>query len=190
MALTTWCPAHGESCASVSIIPLWPWGSTSFGAVSGSGTYVRKPSLRCSMCLREWSMRSSEDVFRSEVEMGCVNGSDRWAAMVRSDGSTVWRVRRLSAANWGDRATWEEAGVRTPVACWRRVTAATEVLCGRAWNVQDSPCKAPALGRASVCHLSLCLVLVVVNDLWIFSNKRSCHVQGWWLWGTFLNEIA
>ncbi len=32
--------------------------------------YVRTPSLRCSMCLIEWSVRSSEDVFRSEVEMG------------------------------------------------------------------------------------------------------------------------
>ncbi len=26
-------------------------------------------------------------------------------------------------------------------------------------------------------HLSLCLVLVDVNDLKLFSNKRSCHVQ-------------
>ncbi len=32
--------------------------------------YVRTPSLRCNMCLIEWSVRSSEDVFRSEVEMG------------------------------------------------------------------------------------------------------------------------
>ncbi len=46
------------------------------GHTSGSGTYVRTPSLRCSMCLIEWSVRSSEDVFRSVVEMGCVNGSD------------------------------------------------------------------------------------------------------------------
>ncbi len=53
-----------------------PWGSTSFGAVSGSGTYVRTPSCRCSMCLTEWSVRSSEDVFRSEEEMECSNGSD------------------------------------------------------------------------------------------------------------------
>ncbi len=44
--------------------------------MSGSGTYVRTPSRICSMCLIEWSVRSSEDVFRSEVEMGCVNGSE------------------------------------------------------------------------------------------------------------------
>ncbi len=53
-----------------------PFGTTSFGAVSCSGTYVRTPSLRCSMCLIEWSVQSSEDVFRSKVEMGCVNGSE------------------------------------------------------------------------------------------------------------------
>ncbi len=46
----------------------------SFGAVSGSGTYVR--SRRCSMCLTEWSVQSSEDVFRSVEEMECSNGSD------------------------------------------------------------------------------------------------------------------
>ncbi len=45
-------------------------------AQSGSGTNVRKPSLKCSMCLREWSVQSLEDVFRSEAEMGCVNGSE------------------------------------------------------------------------------------------------------------------
>ncbi len=49
----------------VSIIPFWPWGTTSFGAVSGSGTYVRTRSCRCNMYLTEWSVRSSEDVFRS-----------------------------------------------------------------------------------------------------------------------------
>ncbi len=48
---------------------------------------------------------------------------------------------------------WEEAGVCAPVACWQRVTAATEGLCGRAGNVQDSPCNAPALARASVWSL-------------------------------------
>ncbi len=82
--------------------------------------------------------------------MGCSNGSDMWAAMVRSDESTFWRVRRLSAANWGDMAMWEGAGVCAPEACWRRVTDATEGLVGRAWNVQDSSCIAPALLRASV----------------------------------------
>ncbi len=45
---------------------------------------------------------------------------------------------------------WDEAGVCVPVACWRRVTAATEGLGGRARNVQDSPCNASALARASV----------------------------------------
>ncbi len=75
MALTPWCPAHGASCACVSIIPLWPlryyepWRS-------GSGIYVRTPFRRCSMCLIEWSVQSSEDVFRSVEEMGCSNGSD------------------------------------------------------------------------------------------------------------------
>ncbi len=134
----------------VRIIPLWPWGTTSFGAVSGSGTYMRTPSRRCSMCLTEWSVRSSEDVFRSVEEMGCSNGSDMWAATVRSDESAFWRVRRSSAANWGDMAMREGAGVCAPVACWRRVTAATVGLCGRAWSVQGSSCNAPALVRASV----------------------------------------
>ncbi len=45
---------------------------------------------------------------------------------------------------------WEGAGVCAPVACRRRVTAATEGLRGRAGNVQDSLCNAPALERASV----------------------------------------
>ncbi len=67
---------HGASCACVSIIPLWLLGTTSFGAVSGSGTYVWTPSRRCSMCLTEWSVRSSEDVFRSVEEMECSNGFD------------------------------------------------------------------------------------------------------------------
>ncbi len=31
---------------------------------------------RCSMYLTEWSMRSSEEVFRSVEEMECSNGSD------------------------------------------------------------------------------------------------------------------
>ncbi len=141
---------HGASCACVSIIPLWPWGTTSFGAVSASGTYVRTPSCRCSMCLTEWSVRSSEDVFRSVEEMECSNGSDIWAAMVRSDKSAFWRVRRSSAANWGGMAMWEGAGVCVPVACWRRVTAANVGLAGRAWSVQDSSCNAPALVRALV----------------------------------------
>ncbi len=48
----------------------------SFGAVSGSGKYVRTQSQRCSMCLIEWSVQSLEDVFRSVVEMGCSNGSE------------------------------------------------------------------------------------------------------------------
>ncbi len=109
----------------VSIIPLWPWGTMSFGAVSGLGTYVRTPSCRCSMYLTEWSVRSSEDVFRSVEEMECSNGFDMWAAMVRSDESAFWRVRRSSAANWGGMAMRERAGVCAPVACWRRVTAAT-----------------------------------------------------------------
>ncbi len=47
----------------------------SFAAVCGSGTYVRTLSRRCSMCLIEWSVQSSEDVFRAEEEMACVNGS-------------------------------------------------------------------------------------------------------------------
>ncbi len=38
-------------------------------------TYVRTPSRRWSIFLMELSVRRSEDVFRSEVEMGCVNGS-------------------------------------------------------------------------------------------------------------------
>ncbi len=112
---------HGASCACVSIIPLWPWGTMSFGAVSGSGTYVRTLSLRWSICLTEWSVRSSDDVFRSVEEMGCFNGSDMWAAMVRSDESTFWRVRRSSAANWGDMAMREGAGVLAAGYCchWR-----------------------------------------------------------------------
>ncbi len=144
---------HGVSWACVSIIPLWLWGTTSFDAVRASGTYVRMPSRICSMCLMELSVRSSEDVFRLEVEMGWVNELEMWAAIIRSDGSTVWRVRRSSAAYWGDRAMWEEAVVCITVACWWRVTAATEGLGGWAWNVQDSPCNAPALVRASVWSL-------------------------------------
>ncbi len=54
------------------------------------------------------------------------------AAIVCSDGSVVWRVRRSSAANRGDRVLWEEAGMCAPVACWRWITAATEGLGGRA----------------------------------------------------------
>ncbi len=37
---------------------------------------VRTSSLRCSMCLTEWSVRSSEDVFRSVEEMSGSNGLD------------------------------------------------------------------------------------------------------------------
>ncbi len=48
---------------------------------------------------------------------------------------------------------WDEAGVCAPVACWWRVTAATDGLGGTARNVQDSPCNAPALARASVWSL-------------------------------------
>ncbi len=51
--------------------------------------------------------------------------------MVRIDESAFWRLRRSSAANGGDMAMWEGAGVCVPVACWRRVTAATERLGGR-----------------------------------------------------------
>ncbi len=133
----------------VNIIPLWPWGTTSLGAVDGSGTYVRTPSRRCSMCLIEWSVRRSDDVRRSEVEMGFSKGTDRCATMDCMAESVCWRVRRSSAANWGDREMWEEAGVCSPVACWRRVTAATVGLGGRAWKVQDSSCDAPAVVRAS-----------------------------------------
>ncbi len=32
---------------------------------------------------------------------------------------------------------WKEAGVCGPVACWQRVTAATEGLCGRAGNTTN-----------------------------------------------------
>ncbi len=39
------------------------------------------------------------------------------------------------------------------VACWWWVTAAANGLGGRAWNVQDSPCNAPALTRALVWSL-------------------------------------
>ncbi len=75
MALTPWCPAHGASCVCQHHLPLAVryyelWRS------EWLGTYVRTPSRRCSMCLIEWSVRSSEDVFRSVVEMGCFNGSD------------------------------------------------------------------------------------------------------------------
>ncbi len=52
--------------------------------------------------------------------------------MVRSDESAFWRVRRLSAVNCSDMAMWEGAGVCAPVVCWRRVTAATLGLGGRA----------------------------------------------------------
>ncbi len=37
----------------------------------------------------------------------------------------------------------------SPVACWRRVTAATVGLGGRVRKVQDSSCDAPAVVRAS-----------------------------------------
>ncbi len=47
---------------------------------------------------------------------------------------------------------WEEAGVCAPV-LWR----------GHLFG-----------------HLSLCLVLVDVNDLKLFSNIQSCHVQSRW----------
>ncbi len=60
VALTPWYPAHGPSWACVSKIPLWPRGTTNFAAERGSGTYVRTPSCRCSMCLMELSVRSSE----------------------------------------------------------------------------------------------------------------------------------
>ncbi len=69
------------------------------GAVDGSGTYVRTPSRRCSMCLIEWSVRRSDDVRRSEVEMGFSKGSDRFATMDCMAESVCWRVRRSSAAN-------------------------------------------------------------------------------------------
>ncbi len=169
--------AHGAfSC--VSIIPLWPWGTTSFDAVSGSGTYVRTPSLRCSMCLIEWSVLNSAEVARSEVEMGWVNGSEMCAAIVCSVGSADWRVRRSSAANWGDRAMWEgcagqwRAGGRLllPLKGWvggHEMSMTLRVMY-LLWQ-----------GHRFV-HWSLCLVLVDVNDLKLFSNKRSCQVQWWW----------
>ncbi len=43
-------------------------------------------------------------------------------------------------------------GRRQGWACWWWVTAATNGLGGRAWNVQDSPCNAP-LTRALVWSL-------------------------------------
>ncbi len=55
--------------------------------------------------------------------------------MVRIDESAFWRLRRSSAANGGDMAMWEGAGVCAPVACWRRVTAATERLGGRLYEM-------------------------------------------------------
>ncbi len=139
---TSWC--------IVCVCQHNPWGTTSFGVVSGSGTYMWTPSRRCSMCFTERSVWSSEDVFRSVDEMECSNGFDMWAAMVRSDESAFWRVRRSSAANWGGMAMREGAGVCAPVACWRRVTSATVGLGGRAWSLHDSSCNAPALVRALI----------------------------------------
>ncbi len=70
-----WFGFAGWNCVRVSASsPFWPWGTTSFGTVSGSGTYVRTPSRRCSICLIEWSVQSSEDMFWSEVEMDVFTG--------------------------------------------------------------------------------------------------------------------
>ncbi len=71
---------------------------------------------------------------------------------------------------------WEEAGVCTPVAGGGLLLPLKGWVGGHEMSRTLHLMHLLWLGH-HFGHLSLCLVQVDVNDLSLFSNKRSCHVQ-------------